>query len=181
MGTRTSLTLAEGMTGITENAFINIKGRSHSVTADVEVPRGGANGVIIAQAGRFGGWSLYMKDGRVHEVYNYGGLEWSTVSSPAALAPGRHTIRYDFVYDGGKPGSGGTSRLSVDGKPAGEARVARTMPFMYSADEGVDVGMDNGDHGDRRLQAGQQQVHRPHLPGHDRQQAVELTATGCSP
>ncbi len=99
--------------------------------------------MIIAQAGRFGGWSLYMKGGRVHEVYNYGGLEWTTVSSPEALAPGRHTIRYEFAYDGGKPGSGGTSRLSVDGKPAGEARVARTMPFVYSADEGVDVGMDN--------------------------------------
>ena len=143
MGTRTSLTLGEGMTGISENAFINVKGRSYSVTADVEVPRGRAEGVLIAQAGRFGGWSLFMKDGRVHEVYNYGGLEWSKVSSSAALAPGRHTILYEFVYDGGKPGSGGVSRLSVDGKPAGEARVARTMPFLYSADEGVDVGMDN--------------------------------------
>jgi hypothetical protein len=63
------------MTGITENAFINIKGRSSAVTAEIEVPKGGANGVIIAQAGRFGGWSLYMKGGRVHEVYNFGG--WS--------------------------------------------------------------------------------------------------------
>ncbi len=143
MGARTSLTLHEGMTGITENAFINVKGRSYAVTADVEVPPGGADGVIIAQAGRFGGWSLYMKGGRVHEVYNFGGLERSTVSSPQALAPGPHTVRYEFAYDGGKPGSGGTSRLSVDGKPAGEVRVPRTMPFVYSADEGVDVGMDN--------------------------------------
>ncbi len=143
MGPRTSLTLYEGMTGITENAFINIKGRSHTITAEVEVPRGGASGVIIAQAGRFGGWSLYMKDGRVHEVYNFGGLERFTVSSPQPLAPGRHTIRYDFIYDGGKPGSGGTSRLSVDGQQVGEVRVPRTMPFAYSADEGVDVGTDN--------------------------------------
>jgi len=143
MGPRTSLTLYEGMTGIMENAFINIKGRSYTVTADVEVPRGGADGVVIAQAGRFGGWSLYMKDSRVHEVYNFGGLEWSTVSSPQPLEPGRHTVRYEFAYDGGKPGSGGTSRLSVDGKPIGEVRVPRTMPFMYSADEGVDVGVDN--------------------------------------
>ena len=143
IGSRTSLTLHEGMTGITENAFINIKGRSYAVHADVEVPPGGANGVILAQAGRFGGWSLYMKGGRVHEVYNFGGLERTTVSSPQALSPGRHTILYEFAYDGGKPGSGGTSRLSVDGKPVGEARVPRTMPFVYSADEGVDVGMDN--------------------------------------
>jgi arylsulfatase len=143
MGPRTSLTLYEGMTGITENAFISLKGRSYTITADIEVPRGGANGVIIAQAGRFGGWSLYMKGGRVHEVYNFGGLEWTKVSSSQPLAPGHHTVLYDFAYDGGKPGSGGTSRLSVDGKQVGEVRVARTMPFIYSADEGADVGTDN--------------------------------------
>ncbi|MEW6584678.1 MAG: arylsulfatase [Nitrospirota bacterium] len=143
VGTRTSLTLYEGMTGITENAFINIKGRSHTITAEVDIPQGGAEGVIIAQAGRFGGWSLYMKDGLVHDVYNFGGLERFTVSSPQRLAPGRHAIRYDFIYDGGKPGSGGLSRLSVDGGRANETRVMRTMPFAYSADEGVDVGMDN--------------------------------------
>jgi arylsulfatase len=143
IGSRNSLTLYEGMTGIAENAFINIKGKSHAITADVDVPTGGANGVIIAQAGRFGGWSLYMKDGRVHHVYNYGGLEWTSVSAPQALTPGKHTVSYDFVYAGGKPGSGGTSKLSVDGKPVGEARVPRTMPFVYSADEGIDVGVDN--------------------------------------
>ena len=143
MGPRTSLTLYEGMTGITENAFINIKGRSSVITAEVEVPANGAGGVIIAQAGRFGGWSLYMKDGRVRHVYNFGGLQRTEVSSPEPLAAGRHTVRYEFAYDGGAPGSGGIGRLIVDGKPVGEARVPRTMPFVYSADEGVDVGMDN--------------------------------------
>ncbi len=143
MGPRTSLTLYEGMTGIAENAFINIKGRSHTITAEIEVPRDGAGGVIIAQAGRFGGWSLYMKDGRIHEVYNFAGLERTTVSSPASLAPGRHSVLYEFLYDGGKPGSGGTSRLCVDGKKVGEARVPHTMPFAYSGDEDIDVGMDN--------------------------------------
>jgi len=142
MGPRTSLTLYEGMTGITENTFINTKARSSAITGEIEVPAS-ANGVIIAQAGRFGGWSLYMKDGRVHHVYNYGGLERSTVTASAALAPGIHTVFYEFVYDGGRPGSGGISRLTIDGKPAGEVRVPRTMPFMYSADEGVDVGVDN--------------------------------------
>jgi arylsulfatase A-like enzyme len=143
MGPRTSLTLHEGMTGISENAFINIKGRSHTVTVDVVVPTGGADGVIIAQAGRFGGWSLYMKGGQVHHVYNFGGLQRTVVSSPQPLTPGRHTVQYEFVYDGGTPGSGGTSRLRVDGGQAVEARVPRTMPFMYSGDEGVDVGTDN--------------------------------------
>jgi arylsulfatase len=143
MGPRTSLTLSEGMTGIMENAFINVKGRSYTITAELEIPSSGADGVIIAQAGRFGGWSMYMKDGRVHHVYNFGGLERTTVSSPQALVPGRHSVLYEFAYDGGKPGSGGTSRLSVDGQQAVEARVPHTLPFLYSGDEGVDVGMDN--------------------------------------
>ncbi len=142
MGPRTSLTLYEGMTGIAENAFINIKGRSSAINAEVDVPAR-ANGVIIAQAGRFGGWSLYMKDGRVHHVYNFGGLERSTVTAPAALTPGTHTVRYEFAYDGGQPGSGGLSRLTIDGNPVGEVRVPRTMPYAYSGDEGVDVGVDN--------------------------------------
>lgn len=143
MGSRTSLTLYEGMTGISENAFLNVKGRSHQLTAEIDVPATGAEGVIIAQAGRFGGWSLYMKGGRVHHVYNYGGLERTVVSTSKPLAPGRHTIAYDFAYDGGPPGSGGTSRLAVDGRAVGEVHVPRTMPFAYSADEGVDVGRDN--------------------------------------
>ena len=84
-----------------------------------------------------------MKAGRVHHVYNFGGLQRTDVSSPAALPQGRHTVLYEFAYDGGAPGSGGTSRLSVDGKKVGEARVARTMPYVYSGDEGVDVGMDS--------------------------------------
>jgi len=143
MGPRTSLTLYEGMRGIMENAFINVKGRSYTVTAEIEVPATGANGVIIAQAGRFGGWSLYMKGGRAHYVYNFGGLERYTASSKAVLAPGKHTIRYEFDYDGGAPGSGGKGRLLVDGQLAGEVRVVHTMPFAFSGDEGVDVGEDD--------------------------------------
>jgi arylsulfatase len=142
IGDRKSLTLYSGMTGIAENAFINIKGRSHSITAEVEVPNDNANGVVIAQAGRFGGWSLYFKDGRVHHVYNYGGLERTTVSSPKPLEPGGHRLFYEFAYDGGQPGSGGISRLTVDAKQVAEAHVKRTMPFAYSGDEGVDVGTD---------------------------------------
>lgn len=143
IGDRKSLTLYEGMTGIAENAFINVKGRPHTVTAEIEVPADGANGVIIAQAGRFGGWSLYMKEGKIHEVYNYGGLQRTTVSSSEALSPGKHKIVYEYHPDAAKPGSGATSRLSVDGQSVGEAHIPQTMPFAYSCDEGVDVGTDN--------------------------------------
>jgi arylsulfatase len=143
IGERKSLTLYEGMTGIAENAFINIKGRPHAITAEVEVPPDGANGVIIAQAGRFGGWSLYMKDGRIHEAYNFGGLEWTTVSSTRRLAEGKHTIVYEFLPDSATPGAGATSRLNVDGVKVAEAQIRRTMPYAYSGDEGVDVGTDN--------------------------------------
>lgn len=79
----------------------------------------------------------------MYDVHNYGGLERSTVSAPRALAAGGHTIRYEFSYAGGRPGSGGTSRLLVDGQPVGEVPVPKTMPFMFSADEGVDIGRDN--------------------------------------
>jgi len=143
IGDRKSLTLYEGMTGISENAFINVKGRPHTVTAEIDVPKAGADGVIIAQAGRFGGWSLYMKEGRIHEVYNYGGQQRTTVSSSQALSPGKHTIVYEFTPEAPKPGAAATSRLSVNGKQVGEARIPRTMPFAYSGDEGVDIGTDN--------------------------------------
>src|SRR6185369_11079160 len=82
MGDRTTLTLSEGMLGLSENAFINVKNRSLSLTADVVIPEGGANGVIIAQAGRFGGWSLYLKDGKPTYCYNYLGLQAYKVSAP---------------------------------------------------------------------------------------------------
>ena len=140
LGARTSMTLYEGMTGINSNAFINTMGRSYSITAEVEVPAGGAHGVILANGGRFGGFSLYMKGGKVIEVYNFGGLKRTPVSS-SPLTPGRHTVLYEFAYDGGPPGSGGVSRLSVDGKPAGEARIDRTLAFFLS-DEGAGIGMD---------------------------------------
>src|SRR5262249_55467080 len=99
MGKRTSLTVYPGMQGIAENAFINVKNRYYTVTAPVELRDGNASGVIIAQAGRFGGWTLYMKDGRVHHEYNYFGVERTNIAGPSALAAGKHVIRYEFVPD----------------------------------------------------------------------------------
>jgi arylsulfatase len=143
IGERRSLTLYAGMTGIMENAFINVKGRAHTITAEIEIPPAGAAGVIVCQAGRFGGWSLFLSDSRVHHVYNYGGLEWTKVSSSQALAPGKHTVTYKFQPDSPQPGAGGTSTLEVEGQASVQAKVPRTMPFAFSGDEGVDVGMDN--------------------------------------
>ncbi len=142
MAGRTSLTLFEGMTGLTENVFINVKSHSHTVTAEVQIPEGGANGVIISQAGRFGGWSLYLKEGKPTHTYNFLGLEATTVAAPAVLPAGKATIRYEFKYDGGGLGKGGTSIILVNGKKVAEGRIDRTQWNFFSADEGADVGMD---------------------------------------
>lgn len=142
MGDRTSITLYEGMTGIMENAFINVKNRSHSITAEVEIPEGGAEGVIVAQGGRYAGWSLYMKDGKVSYVHNWVGKKRYTITAPEPLAPGKATIRYEFDYEGGDPGSGGTGTIYVNDKKVAEGRIEKTVPYVFSADETTDVGMD---------------------------------------
>src|SRR5947208_15756796 len=143
MGKRTSLTLYPGMIGIMENAFINTKNRSFSITADVELPNRSADGVIICQAGRFGGWTLYMKAGKLHHEYNYFGLEHTKIASSEPISAGKHTIKYEFVFDGGKPGAGGQSILYVDSQRDSVGKIPKTQPYAYSGDEGVDVGMDN--------------------------------------
>jgi arylsulfatase len=143
MGDRTSLTVYPGMTHMTENAFINVKNKSHTITAEVEIPEGGADGVILAQGGRFAGWSLYMKDGKVSYVHNWVGLERYTVTTPEAVAPGKATIRYEFAYEGGeKPGAGGTGTIFVNGEKVAEGQIGNTTPFLFSADETADVGTD---------------------------------------
>jgi arylsulfatase len=143
MGSRISLTVYPGMTHMTENAFINVKNRSHTITAEVEIPQGGAEGVILAQGGRFAGWSLYMKERRVSYVHNWVGLERYTITAPDPLAPGKATIRYEFAYDGGdKPGAGGTGTIFVNGQKVAEGRIDNTTPFLFSADETADVGTD---------------------------------------
>jgi len=143
MGERTSLTLSAGMVGMSENVFINIKNRSLSITADVEIPEGGANGVILAQAGRFGGWSLYLKEGKPTYCYNFLGLEQYKVSASEALAAGKATIRMNFDYDGGGIGKGGMATILVNGKEVASGRIERTQGMMFSADETAGVGMDD--------------------------------------
>jgi arylsulfatase len=142
MGGRTSLTVYEGMTGMSENVFITLKNKSHTITADVEIPQGGANGVILAQAGRFGGWSLYMKDGKPTYTYNFLGLQRFTVAASQPLAAGKATIRFEFAYDGGGLGKGGTGTIFVNDQKVAEGPIAHTQAVFFSADEGADVGED---------------------------------------
>jgi arylsulfatase len=142
LGGRKSLTVYPGMTGMMENAFINVKGVHHTVTAEVEVKDAKTQGVIIAQAGYFGGWVLYMKDGKVHHEYNFFGLERTNIASTTVLALGKHSIVYEFIPDAAKPGTGGRSILSVDGKKVAEGKIPKTQPFLFSGDEGADVGLD---------------------------------------
>jgi arylsulfatase len=144
MAGRTSLTVYQGMTGMTENVFINLKNRSHTLTAEVDISQGGADGVILCQAGRFGGWSLYLKGGKPTYTYNFLGLQRYTVAAAEAVPAGKATIRFEFAYDGGRPGSGGTGTILVDGKKVAEGRIERTQGFAFSADEGADVGRDAG-------------------------------------
>ncbi len=139
---RKTLTVYAGMTGMLENAFINVKGVHHTIEAEVEVTDAATRGVIIAQAGYFGGWVLYMKDGKPHHEYNFFGLERTNIAGDAVLTPGKHTISYEFIPDAAKPGTGGRSILRVDGKQVAEGKIPKTQPFVFSADEGADVGMD---------------------------------------
>lgn len=143
LGDRTSMTLAEGMVGIPENGFLNVKNKSKSITVDIEIPNDKpANGIIIAQAGRFGGWALYAINGTLAYDYNFLGISRYTVEASQKLTPGKHTVKFDFTYDGGGPAKGGMGTLYIDGKKVGEGRIERTQPGIFSADETVDVGID---------------------------------------
>ena len=143
LGGRTSLTLYEGMQGMLENTFMNVKNRSSKITAELEIPADGAHGAILSQGGRFGGWSLFMKDGKPAYTYNFLGLERYTVTAPRALPAGPATVTLDFAYDGGGVGKGGKATLYVNGRSVAEGRVAKTQPNIFSADETADVGIDN--------------------------------------
>jgi len=143
MGDRASLTLYPGMKGMAENVFMNVKNRSLTINAEVEIPQGGANGVLLAQGGRFGGWSLYLKGGKPVYTYNFLGLERFNVAATQAVPAGNATIRFEFAYDGGGLGKGGLGTIFVNDKKVAEGRIERTQPMIFSADETADVGMDD--------------------------------------
>ena len=122
MGGRTGLTLADGMDGMLENTFINIKNRSKTITANVEL-EGDDRGIILTQGGKFGGWALYMDGGKPAYTYNWFGLEKYTIASDEALPAGPAEVRLEFAYDGGGPGKGGLATLYVNGDKVSEGRV----------------------------------------------------------
>jgi arylsulfatase A-like enzyme len=144
MAGRRSLTVYPGMPSMSENAFINTKNQSHSITAEVETPSSGVEGVILAQGGRFGGWAFYVKDGKPAYTYNWLGLKDYTVAAAEKLPEGKATVRFEFAYDGGGAGKGGTATILVNGKKVGEGRIEQTQCCMFSLDEGAEVGRKEG-------------------------------------
>lgn len=144
MAGRKTLELYNGMSGITENAFLDIKNRSFTIDAEIEIPKAAAEGAIIAQAGKFGGWSLYLKESRPKFTYNFLGHTKYEIESSETIPSGKASLRFVFEYDGGGLGKGGNAILSVNGKEVARGRIEQTQSFIFSADEGADVGADLG-------------------------------------
>jgi hypothetical protein len=141
-----------GMGRLSENSVLVVKNKSHAVSAQIEVPEGGGEGVLIAQGGAYGGWSLYLHEGRPAYCYNFFGLQRFKVYGEQPVPPGAHQVRMEFAYDGGGLGKGGDVTLYVDGDKVGEGRAEHTQPVIFSADETTDLGRDSAtpvsdDHG----------------------------------
>jgi arylsulfatase len=132
------------MSRLTENSVLNLKNKSHTVTAEIEVPEGGADGVIVSQGGAFAGWSLYLFNGKPKYCHNLAGLHRYYAEATEAVPGGTHQVRMEFSYDGGGLAKGGTATLFIDGKEVGSGRIGATVPMIYSADETLDVGLDTG-------------------------------------
>jgi arylsulfatase len=133
-----------GMGRLSENSVVSIKNKSFSVTAEIDAPASGAEGVIIAQGGRFGGWALYAKAGTAKFVYNVLGIQEFATEADVAIPAGTHQVRAEFAYDGGGLAKGGTVTLYHDGKEVGTGRVGATQPMVFSADETTDIGYESG-------------------------------------
>jgi arylsulfatase A-like enzyme len=136
--------LYRGMGRLNSFTVISIKNKSHRITAEVVVPDGGCEGVVVAQGGLVGGWALYAKDGCLTYCYNFYGIDRFHVGSSEPVPSGTHQVRMEFDYDGGGPAKGGTVRLLVDDRPVGEGRVERTQPLPFASDEPLDLGRDLG-------------------------------------
>jgi len=133
-----------GMSRLSENSVLSVKNKSFSVTAEVIVPEQSASGTIVAQGGAIGGWSFYAKDGKTKFTYNLLGVNVFTAEADEPVPSGKHQMRAEFSYDGGGLGKGGDVSLYYDGNKVGEGRVEATQPFIFSADEGLDIGYETG-------------------------------------
>lgn len=143
MNGRATLTLYPGATHLGEATVPNVKNRSHVVTAHISVTDA-ANGAIVAQGGRFGGWTMYLSDGVPAYCHNWVDHEYYYVRGTEALSAGTHTVSFEFDYDGGGPGKGGNGRLLVDGNVVGKGRIENTCGYMYATTDGLDIGRDTG-------------------------------------
>jgi len=133
-----------GMGRLSENSIVTVKNKSYSVTAEIEVPKTGAEGVIVAQGGLTGGWSLYAKEGKLKHCYNLIGVQRFFVQATQPIPAGKHQVRMEFKYDGGGLAKGGTVSLFVDGRKDGEGRVDTTAAMVFSLDESTDIGKESG-------------------------------------
>jgi arylsulfatase len=139
-----SQTFFAGTSRLPEAAVVSTKNVSFAITAELSVGDDRAEGVIIAQGGRFGGWSLYAKDGKANFVYNYFGLDIYRIEAQQALPAGTHQLRAQFAYDGGGVGKGGNVTLYYDGREVGRGRIPKTQPLAFSAEETTDIGYESG-------------------------------------
>ena len=133
-----------GMGRLGEGVVLNLKNKSHSVTASVVLPSDPANGTIVAQGGAFGGWSLYTQDGHLKYCYNVLGVDRYYIEAASTLPAGEHQVRMEFAYDGGGLAKGGEVTLFLDGASIAQGRVEMTEPLTYSIDETLDVGREGG-------------------------------------
>jgi arylsulfatase len=145
MGTRNSVTYGEGMKGMGTDIFIDLRNTAYTITTEVAV-EANANGVIVCQGGRFGGLSLYMKNGKPAFTYNLLGMQSTDIIAPEALKPGNYKLVFDFKYDGGGMAKGGLATISVNGKVVAEKRIEKTQPGIFSVDDLADIGVDDGTH-----------------------------------
>jgi arylsulfatase A-like enzyme len=143
---RATFTYYPGAENIGAGMIPQIYNCSFTIAADLEIPAGGAEGVIVANCDVLGGFSLYVQGGKLHYTYSFLGLKVETLTSSEALPAGKLAVRYEFTADQpGKMGTGGRGRFSFNGKPVGENRMERSVPLRFSTYAGMDIGKDNGD------------------------------------
>ncbi len=143
---RTHFTYYPGAVGIPEGSAPDLKNKSFSITAAIEIPKDNdkAEGVLVSQGGRFAGWSFFLNDGKPTFAYNFLGADRTEIEATEKVPVGASNVRFEFAFDGGTPGAGGTGKLFVNDKPVGEGRIAKTVPYRWGLDETFDVGRDLG-------------------------------------
>lgn len=141
---RNTFTYYNGMKRIPEGTAPDMKNRSFSIIANVEIPPTGGEGVIVTQGGRFGGWGLFMYQGKLVYHYNLAGIKRDEVVTAEKLTPGHHRVMLEFSYEGAGLGKGGMAKLSVDGVAAAQGRIRQTLFSRISLDETLDIGQDTG-------------------------------------